>query len=51
MAVVISPYPLSLLFAGATGTGGNFLSYQVFRRPNHTLLFYPTTESRRSGRC
>jgi Dolichyl-phosphate-mannose-protein mannosyltransferase len=45
MAVVISPYPLSLLFAGATGTGGHFLSYQIFRRPNHGLLFYPTAVS------
>jgi 4-amino-4-deoxy-L-arabinose transferase-like glycosyltransferase len=45
MAVVIAPYPLSLLFAGATGTGGHFLSYQIFRRPNHDLLFYPTDDS------
>jgi hypothetical protein len=49
MAVVISPYPLSLLFAGATGTGGRFLSYQIFRRPNHDLLFYPTTVSEALG--
>jgi hypothetical protein len=43
MAVVIAPYPLSLLFAGKTHTGSQFLSYQLFRRPNHSLLFYPTT--------
>jgi 4-amino-4-deoxy-L-arabinose transferase-like glycosyltransferase len=49
MALVISPYPLSLLFAGATGTGGHFLSYQIFRRPNHDLLFYPTSDSRALG--
>jgi 4-amino-4-deoxy-L-arabinose transferase-like glycosyltransferase len=49
MAVVISPYPLSLLFAGATGTGGHFLSYQIFRRPNHDLLFYPTTDAKALG--
>jgi hypothetical protein len=44
-AVVVTPYPLSLLFAGATSTGGQFLSYQIFRRPNHDLFFYPTTVS------
>jgi 4-amino-4-deoxy-L-arabinose transferase-like glycosyltransferase len=49
MAVVISPYPLSLLFAGATGTGGQFLSYQIFRRPNHDLLFYPATVTEALG--
>ncbi len=49
MAAVISPYPLSLLFAGATRTGGNFLSYQIFRRPNHTLLFYPVSDSKAIG--
>jgi hypothetical protein len=45
----MSPYPLSLLFAGATGTGGQFLSYQIFRRPNHGLLFYPTTVTEALG--
>jgi Dolichyl-phosphate-mannose-protein mannosyltransferase len=49
MAAVISPYPLSLLFAGATKTGGNFLSYQIFRRPNHDLLFYPASDSKALG--
>lgn len=49
MAVVISPYPLSLLFAGTTTTGGRFLSYQIFRRPNHDLLFYPTTVTEALG--
>ena len=49
MLVVISPYPLSLFFAGATGTGGHFLSYQVFRRPNHGLLFYPTEDAKAIG--
>jgi 4-amino-4-deoxy-L-arabinose transferase-like glycosyltransferase len=49
MALVISPYPLSLLFAGATGTGGHFFSYQIFRRPNHDLLFYPTSDIKALG--
>jgi hypothetical protein len=42
MALVIAPYPLSIAFAGKTATGGDFLFYQLFRRPNHGLLFYPT---------
>jgi 4-amino-4-deoxy-L-arabinose transferase-like glycosyltransferase len=49
MALVISPYPLSLVFAGATGTGGHFFSYQIFRRPNHDLLFYPTSDVKAIG--
>lgn len=49
MAAVIIPYPLSLLFAGKTHTGSQFLSYQLFRRPNHSLSFYPTTVSQAIG--
>ena len=49
LAVVISPQPLSLLFAGTTGTGGRFLSYQIFRRPNHDLFFYPITVTEALG--
>ncbi|MFQ6171696.1 ArnT family glycosyltransferase [Oryzobacter sp. R7] len=40
---VVAAYPLSLRLAGATSTGGAFLSYQLFRRPNHGLDFYPLT--------
>lgn len=43
MAVVISPFPLTLMFAGRTGTGESYLTWQLFRRPNHDWLFYPTT--------
>jgi 4-amino-4-deoxy-L-arabinose transferase-like glycosyltransferase len=39
---VVAMYPVSLRLAGATGTGGAFLTYQLFRRPNHGLEFYPT---------
>lgn len=39
---VVAAYPLSLRLAGATGTGGAFLTYQLFRRPNHGLEFYPS---------
>ena len=43
MALVIAPFPLSLMFAGRTGTGESYLTWQLFRRPNHDWLFYPTT--------
>jgi len=43
MALVIAPFPLSLIFAGKTGTGGQYLAWQLFRRPNHDWTFYPTT--------
>jgi 4-amino-4-deoxy-L-arabinose transferase-like glycosyltransferase len=41
MALVIAPFPLSLVFAGHTGTGESYLTWQLFRRPNHDWLFYP----------
>jgi hypothetical protein len=43
MAVVfltVLPYPLSLRLAGASSTGGAFLTWQLLRRPNHTWWFY-----------
>ena len=43
MALVIAPFPLALMLAGRTGTGGNYLAWQLFRRPNHDWIFYPTT--------
>ena len=43
MAVVIAPFPLSLMLAGRTGTGESYLTWQLFRRPNHDWLFYPAT--------
>ncbi len=42
LAVVVAAYPLSLRLAGASSTGGAFLTYQLFRRANHPLTFYPT---------
>jgi 4-amino-4-deoxy-L-arabinose transferase-like glycosyltransferase len=33
-------FPLSLKLAGATKTGGNYLAWQLFRRPNHDFSFY-----------
>jgi 4-amino-4-deoxy-L-arabinose transferase-like glycosyltransferase len=41
LAVVMVQFPLALLIAGRTGTGGNYLAWQLFRRANHDLFFYP----------
>jgi hypothetical protein len=49
MIVVILPYPLSIAFAGKSHTGSAFLSYQLFRRPNHSFFFYPTSVSQAIG--
>ncbi|HMB21794.1 MAG: ArnT family glycosyltransferase [Chloroflexota bacterium] len=43
MALMIAPFPLSLLLAGGTRSGQNYLIWQLFRRANHTWDFYPTT--------
>jgi hypothetical protein len=42
MAAVIAPFPLSLSLSGRTGTGESYLTWQLFRRPNHDWLFYPS---------
>lgn len=42
MVLVIAPFPISLFLAGKTETGGQFILWQIFRRPNHELDFYPT---------
>jgi 4-amino-4-deoxy-L-arabinose transferase-like glycosyltransferase len=38
---VAATYPLSLTLAGGSRTGQSYLAWQLFRRSNHTLLFYP----------
>jgi 4-amino-4-deoxy-L-arabinose transferase-like glycosyltransferase len=43
MALIVAQFPLALLTAGRTDTGGNYLAWQLFRRANHGLLFYPTS--------
>ncbi len=45
MVLVILPFPLSLAFAGGGGsrTAQSYLVWQLFRRPNHTWTFYPST--------
>ncbi len=42
-ALVILPFPLSILLAGVSHIGSNYLSWQLFRRPNHEWSFYLTT--------
>jgi hypothetical protein len=39
-AVVAAPFPASMLLAGRSDTGRNFLAWQLFRRPNHPVDFY-----------
>jgi hypothetical protein len=43
MVLVIAPFPLTLMSAGHTGTGESYLTWQLFRRPNHDWLFYADT--------
>ena len=43
MALMISPFPISLLLAGGTRSGKNYLVWQLFRRANHAWDFYPST--------
>ena len=43
MAAVVGVFPLALLIAGRTETGGNYLAWQLFRQANHDLFFYPLT--------
>ena len=43
MVLMILPFPLSLLLAGGSKVGQQYLVWQLFRRPNHTWDFYLTT--------
>ncbi len=42
MGIVIAPFPLTLMLGGGSSSGQNYLIWQLFRRPNHDWLFYPT---------
>ncbi len=42
-AIVIAPFPVSLMLAGGSHSGQNYLIWQLFRRPNHEWSFYLTT--------
>jgi hypothetical protein len=43
MGLVIAPFPITLMLAGGSSTGRNYLVWQLFRRPNHDWSFYLTT--------
>jgi 4-amino-4-deoxy-L-arabinose transferase-like glycosyltransferase len=40
-ALIVAAMTVALDWAGRTGTGSDYLVWQLFRRPNHTFLFYP----------
>ncbi|MPZ23778.1 MAG: phospholipid carrier-dependent glycosyltransferase [Dehalococcoidia bacterium] len=42
MALVILPFPVSMLLADRADTGESYLAWQLFRRPNHEWSFYPS---------
>jgi 4-amino-4-deoxy-L-arabinose transferase-like glycosyltransferase len=48
-AAIVLAYPLSLRFAAHTHAGQKYLVYQLFRRPNHSWSFYPTTVPQAMG--
>ncbi len=40
-ALMVAPFPLSILLAGGARSGKQYMVWQLFRRPNHTWDFYP----------
>ena len=48
-ALVIAPFPLSLLLGGGSRTAKGFLVWQLFRAPNHDWNFYLIQVSRALG--
>ena len=42
VAIVSRVPALARRWPAQTSTGGNFLAWQLFRRPNHDWIFYPT---------
>jgi hypothetical protein len=43
LGVVLVTFPLAMQLSGRTGTGGNYLVWQLFRQPNHEWTFYLST--------
>jgi 4-amino-4-deoxy-L-arabinose transferase-like glycosyltransferase len=43
MVLVIAPFPVSMMLAGGSGTGRQYLIWQLFRKANHEWSFYPLT--------
>jgi 4-amino-4-deoxy-L-arabinose transferase-like glycosyltransferase len=42
LAVTVVQFPLVLKLAGGSRSGGHYLAWQLFRRPNHDWGFYPS---------
>jgi hypothetical protein len=42
LGVVFAAFPIAISLAGRSTTGGNYLAWQLFRRPNHDWIFYPS---------
>jgi hypothetical protein len=49
MGAVAILFPISTAFAGKSETGGQYLAWQLFRRPNHGWMFYPEQVSQAMG--
>jgi hypothetical protein len=48
-ALVILPFPLSLLLGGGSESGSGYLVWQLFREPNHVWSFYLSEVPRALG--
>ena len=49
LSLIVISFPLTVSLAGKSTTGGAYLVWQLFRRPNHTLSFYPIEVSAAVG--
>ena len=43
LVLSVAPYPIAISLSSASGTGQNYLIWQIFRRANHPLDFYFAT--------
>ena len=49
MGAVVIFFPISMKFGGKPETGGQYLAWQLFRRPNHDWVFYGVEVPRAVG--
>ena len=49
MFTVVLAFPLALSLGGKPESGGHYLAYQIFRRPNHDWGFYPSVVPKAIG--
>ncbi|HEX4717379.1 MAG TPA: glycosyltransferase family 39 protein [Thermoleophilaceae bacterium] len=42
LGVIVIAYPIAIGIGGSGNTSGNYLTWQLFRRANHELTFYPS---------